>query len=193
VSVSAKPAVHQHFAGQVETQQERAAKSKGGKFLTFFLAGEEYGIEILKVHEIIGVMPITRVPRTPEFILGVINLRGKVIPIVDLRLKFSMASKDADEETCIIVVRVNGMQMGILVDKVSEVRDIASGDIEDAPSFGADVETDYIMGIGKSEGKVKLLLDIDKVLSSQEVLDLGAATSGSPNTGSLDEESAAAK
>jgi purine-binding chemotaxis protein CheW len=193
VSVSAKQAVHQHFTGQVETQQERAAKRKGGKFLTFFLAQEEYGIEILKVHEIIGMMPITRVPRTPDFILGVINLRGKVIPIVDLRLKFSMAAKDADEETCIIVVRVNGMQMGILVDKVSEVRDIASGDIEDAPFFGADVETDYIMGIGKSEGKVKLLLDIDKVLSSQEVLDLGAATGGSPNAGSFDEELAAAK
>ena len=193
MSVSAKQAVHQHFTGQVETPQERATKRKGGKFLTFFLAQEEYGIEILKVHEIIGMMPITRVPRTPDFILGVINLRGKVIPIVDLRLKFSMAAKDADEETCIIVVRVNGVQMGILVDKVSEVRDIASGDIEDAPSFGADVQTDYIMGIGKSEGKVKLLLDIDKVLSSQEVLDLGAATGGSPNAGSFDEDLAAAK
>ena len=193
MSVSAKQTVLQHFTGQADTQQERVAKTKGGKFLTFFLAGEEYGIEILKVHEIIGVMPITRVPRTPGFILGVINLRGKVIPIVDLRLKFSMASKDTDEETCIIVVRVNGVQMGILVDKVSEVRDIASGDIEDAPSFGADVQTDYIMGIGKSEGKVKLLLDIDKVLSSQEVLDLGAATGGSPNAGSFDEELAAAK
>ena len=193
MSVSAKQTVLQHFTGQAGTQQEGVAKTKGGKFLTFFLAGEEYGIEILKVHEIIGVMPITRVPRTPGFILGVINLRGKVIPIVDLRLKFSMASKDTDEETCIIVVRVNGVQMGILVDKVSEVRDIASGDIEDAPFFGADVETDYIMGIGKFEGKVKLLLDIDKVLSSQEVLDLGAATGGFPDAGSFDEKLAAAK
>ena len=162
----------------VRPRIEQAAQGKadrGGKFLTFFLAGEEYGIEILKVHEIIGVLPITRVPRTPNFILGVINLRGKVIPIVDLRLKFGMEPKKIDEETCIIVVRVQGIQMGILVDKVSEVRNIASADVEDAPSFGSDVDTEYILGIGKSEGRVKLLLDIDKVLATQEVVDLGDA------------------
>jgi len=144
-------------------------KAMGGKFLTFFLAGEEYGLEILKVHEIIGVMAITPVPRTPEFVRGVINLRGKIIPIVDLRAKFGMSSTDETDETCIIVVQARGMQMGIVVDKVSEVLDIASGDIDDAPSFGADVNTDYILGMGKSEGRVRLLLDIDKVLSNQEV------------------------
>src|SRR5919198_2467943 len=114
-------------------------------------------------------MPITTVPRTPKFIRGVINLRGKVIPIVDLRLKFGMDSKEQTEETCIIVVQAAGAQIGTIVDKVSEVLDIPGSDIEDAPGFGADVDTEYILGIGKSQGKVKLLLDIDKVLSRQEV------------------------
>ena len=144
----------------------------GGKFLTFFLGSEEYGLEILKVHEIIGMMPITRVPRTPQFIRGVINLRGKVIPVVDLRLKFAMESKDQTEETCIIVVQAQGVEMGIIVDKVSEVLDIAGKDIDDAPYFGPDVNTDYLLGIGKAAERVKLLLDIDQVLSSQEVIDV---------------------
>lgn len=144
-----------------------------GKFLTFFLASEEYGLEILKVHEIIGMMPITSVPRTPNFVKGIINLRGKVIPIVDLRLKFDMPYKEQTEETCTIVVQANGVQIGVIVDKVSEVLDIAAGEIEDAPTFGTDINSDYILGIGKSEGKVKLLLDIDKVLTMQ---DLGKVT-----------------
>jgi purine-binding chemotaxis protein CheW len=151
------------------------AGSAGGKFLTFFLAGEEYGIEILKVHEIIGMMLITSVPRTPQFIRGVINLRGKVIPIVDLRLKFDMESMDQTSETCIIVVHVQGVEMGIVVDRVSEVLNIGGSEIEDAPSFGADVNTDYILGIGKSQGKVKILLDIDRVLSTSDLVDIHAA------------------
>jgi purine-binding chemotaxis protein CheW len=154
----------------------------GGKFLTFFLSTEEYGLEILKVHEIIGMMPITRVPRTPPFIRGVINLRGKVIPVVDLRLKFAMDSKEQTEETCVIVVQAQGVEMGIIVDKVSEVLDIPGADIDDAPYFGADVNTDYLLGIGKSAERVKLLLDIDQVLSSQEVIDVrsvAAATEAS--------------
>jgi purine-binding chemotaxis protein CheW len=155
----------------------RRGKQSGGKFLTFFLAGEEHGIEILKVHEIIGMMPITCVPRTPQHIRGVINLRGKVIPIVDLRLKFGMESKDQTAETCIIVVHLQGVEVGIVVDKVSEVLNIAGGDIEDAPSFGAEVNTDYILGIGKSQGKVKILLDIDRVLAHTELSDLNGGGS----------------
>jgi purine-binding chemotaxis protein CheW len=146
--------------------------SRSGKFLTFFLAGEEYGIEILKVQEIIGMMSITAVPRTPLFIRGVINLRGKVIPIVDLRLKFNMEATAHTEETCIIVVRAQGIEMGLVVDKVSEVADIAADDIDDVPSFGADVNTDYLLGIAKADSRVKLLLDIDMVLSTSEVVDL---------------------
>lgn len=147
----------------------------GGKFLTFFLASEEYGLEILKVHEIIGMMAITSVPRTPEFVKGIINLRGKVIPIVDLRLKFGMESKAQTEETCIIVVQANSVQIGVVVDKVSEVLDIVSENIEDPPAFGTDVNSDYILGIGKSEGRVKLLLDIDKVLTMQDLTGMSTA------------------
>jgi len=149
--------------------QTARADSRVGKYLTFFLAGEEYGVEILKVQEIIGMMTITPVPRTPHFIRGVINLRGKVIAVVDLRRKFDMESKEQTEETCIIVVQTAGIQIGCVVDKVSEVLDISAEEIEEAPSFGADVNTEYILGIGKSQGKVKLLLDIDKVLSQREM------------------------
>ena len=141
----------------------------GGKYLTFFLAGEEYGIEILKVHEIIGLMPITRVPRTPAFMRGVINLRGKVIPIVDLRLKFGMAPDESTRKTCIIVVRVSGIEMGIIVDQVSEVVDVGNQDIDPTPSFGVELDTDYILGIGKSQGKIRILLNIDRILSSRDV------------------------
>jgi purine-binding chemotaxis protein CheW len=139
----------------------------GGKFLTFFLGAEEYGVEILRVQEIIGLLPITRVPRTPAFIRGVVNLRGKVIPIVDLRTKFSLAETET-AETCIIVVAIRGVHIGVVVDRVSEVSDIAGGEIEDAPDFGASVETEFLLGIGKAHGKVRLLLDIERVLSQAE-------------------------
>ncbi len=148
----------------------------GGKYLTFFLGEEEYGLEILRVSEIIGMMTITPIPRTDAFVRGVINLRGKVIPVIDLRLKLGMDSVESTEETCIIVVRVKGAPMGIIVDKVSEVCDIDGGRIEDTPAFGAGINTDFILGIGKSnDGKVKLLLDIDRVLSTGEAEDVQAA------------------
>lgn len=157
---------------QVKGATDNRQHERAGKYLTFFLAGEEYGLEILKVQEIIGMMGVTPVPRTPKFIRGVINLRGKVIPIIELRTKFEMDTVDYTDETCIIVVQTHGLQMGIVVDKVSEVMDIPASDIEDSPSFGDEVRTDYILGIGKSEDRVKILLDIDKVLSSQELQDL---------------------
>lgn len=145
----------------------------GGKFLTFFLAGEEYGIEILKVREIIGLMPITRVPNAPPTVCGVINLRGKVIPVMELRLAFGLETVEATEQTCIIVVQAAGTEFGIVVDRVSEVANVAGGDVEAAPSFGASVNTDYLLGIAKAAGRVKLLLDIDRVLSCS---DLGQTT-----------------
>ena len=153
-----------------------ARLARAGKYLTFYLASEEYGVEILKVHEIIGMLPITRVPRTPPFVRGVINLRGKVIPIIDLRERFGMA-QDGAEETCIIVVQVRGIQLGVVVDKVSEVLNIAEGDIEPTPSFGVDVNTEYLLGLAKSEGRVRLLLDIDRVLSASEADSVQAASS----------------
>jgi purine-binding chemotaxis protein CheW len=144
-------------------------KGLGGKYLTFELASEEYGLEILKVREIIGMMDITAVPRTPEYVKGVVNLRGKVIPVIDLRLKFGMKEADVTDETCIIVVDVDGIEMGIIVDKVSEVLDIISNDIESAPKFGSSVDTNFILGMGKASERVSILLDITKVLSYSDV------------------------
>ncbi len=162
----------------VKASKDDAVVHEGGKFLTFFFDEEEYAIEILKVQEIIGVMPITAVPRTPSYLLGVINLRGKVIPVIDLRARFGMESVDWTDETCIIVMQIAETQMGMMVDKVSEVLDIAAGEIEDTPSFGAEVNTDYIMGIGKAEGKVRLLLDIDKVISDKGIDGVSLAAQG---------------
>jgi purine-binding chemotaxis protein CheW len=154
-------------------QAVKAMVNREGKYLTFSLAGEEYGISILKIKEIIGMMPITTVPRTPPFVKGVINLRGKVIPVVDLRLKFGMEEMGYTERTCIIVVETRGQSgsvlVGIVVDSVSEVLNIKAADIEETPTFGARLDTDYILGMAKMNGGVKILLDIDKVLSAEEV------------------------
>lgn len=144
-----------------------------GKYLTFILADEDYGVGILKVKEIIGMMPITSVPRTPDFVKGVINLRGKVIPVIDLRLKFSMDEIEYNERTCIIVVEIDSQDstllIGIVVDSVSEVLNIQSEEIEEAPTFGTKLNTDYILGMAKIDKGVKILLDIDKILSSEEL------------------------
>ncbi|WAC06476.1 MAG: chemotaxis protein CheW [Thermodesulfobacteriota bacterium] len=146
---------------------------KAEKYLTFNLAAEEYGIEILKVQEIIGRMPVTKVPRTPPFIRGVINLRGKVIPVFDLRLKFGMEIKEDTPRTSIIVVKIkrsgHHMTMGVIVDDVYEVVGIEAKDIEPTPEFGANIDTDFILGVGKINQKVVMLLDVDKVLSGGEV------------------------
>ena len=147
--------------------------SKAGKYLTFKLADEDYGISLLKVREIIGMMPITNVPRTPDFVKGVINLRGKVIPVTDLRLRFDMPQIDYNDRTCIIVVEVAGqestVQMGIVVDAVTEVLPVQDNEIEPAPEFGASVDTRYILGMANMEGAVKILLDIDRVLTDAEI------------------------
>ena len=158
---------------QVINEPVKTMAGKEGKYLTFSLAGEEYGIGILKVKEIIGMMPITTVPRTPGFLKGVINLRGKVIPVVDLRLKFGMKEMSYTERTCIIVAEMQGgsgnIQMGIVVDSVSEVLNIKGMDVEETPAFGAKLDTDYILGMAKMNDGVKILLDIDKVLSAEEI------------------------
>ncbi len=140
-----------------------------GKFLTFVLGDEIYGIEILKAREIIGLMDITSVPQTPDYMKGVINLRGKVIPVIDLRMKFSMQEEGHTQETCVIVVEVNGTSVGIIVDSVSEVSDITGAEIEDAPHFGHGIDTSFIMGLGKVKERIIILLDIDAVLSTEEL------------------------
>ena len=140
-----------------------------GKFLTFVLGDEIYGIAILKAREIIGLMDITTVPQTPDYMKGVINLRGKVIPVIDLRKKFSMQEGVHTQETCVIVVEVNGSSIGLIVDSVSEVSDITGEEIENAPSFGQGIDTSFIMGLGKVKDKIIILLDIDAVLSTEEL------------------------
>ena len=151
---------------------------RAGKYLTFVIGKEEFGVGVLNVREIMGIRDITAVPRTPAHLKGVINLRGKVIPVIDLRLKFGLPSIDYTQRTCIIVVQVKSgstlLLMGIVVDEVSEVITMAPGDIEDTPDFGASVSTSYILGMAKIKGKVKILLDIDEVLTSQEIHGLEA-------------------
>ena len=147
---------------------EKPQQSKAGKYLTFVLAEEEYGLEILKVRQINDLMNITAVPRMPTYIKGVINLHGKVIPVIDLRLKFGMEETPRTSETCIIVVHVKGVLMGIVVDRVSIVLELAAEDIEEPPSFGTTVNRDFILGMGKAKGGAKILLDIEKVLVDVE-------------------------
>lgn len=157
----------------VQAAAPEVGRTRSGKYLTFKLAREEYGLEILRVTTIIGVMEITAVPQTPDYVRGVINLRGKVISVVDMRAKFGMPRTEDTSETCIIVVEVRkgaeSVHMGVLVDSVSEVLNIAGDDIEDAPSFGgAQVDTEFILGIAKAGASVKILLEIDKVLAGDE-------------------------
>lgn len=156
------------------TEKVRAA---AGKYLTFALGPEEFGLEILKVREIIGYMPITAVPQTPGYVKGVINLRGQVIPVVDLRAKFAMDTTAKTSETCIIVVETTQqgrhLRTGIVVDRVRDVLDIVDENIEEPPQFGADVDTRCILGMGKLGNSVKILLDIDRVLGDADMMMLG--------------------
>ncbi len=155
-------------------QKKKTVVHREGKYLTFSLDCEEYGIGILKVKEIIGMIRITPIPQTPGFVKGVVNLRGKVIPVVDLRLRFGMEATDYTERTCIIVVEIDAregfLQIGIVVDSVTEVLNIRSADIEDTPQFGVSLNTDYILGVAKTGGGVKILLDIDRVLTRDELV-----------------------
>lgn len=152
-------------------EERRSGHSE--KYLTFGLGDEDYGVEILKVKEIIGLMEITKVPRTPKFVRGVVNLRGKVIPIIDLRKKFDMDTVEDTEQTCIIVVEVSVdeifIMMGIVVDRVSEVLDIEQKLVEDPPAFGAAVSTNFIRGMAKTKDGVKILLNIEEVLTAEEL------------------------
>lgn len=147
-----------------------------GKYLTFCLQEEVYGLAILKVQEIIGIMPVTQVPRMPRYVRGVINLRGRIIPVIDQRVQFGLTSQSDTTKTCIIVVQVDrgGSQitMGIIVDEVAEVVDLKNDQIEPPPSFGTSVDTDFIQGMGKLGQKVVMLLDIDKVLSSEQIVNI---------------------
>ncbi|MBX5494432.1 MAG: purine-binding chemotaxis protein CheW [Bryobacteraceae bacterium] len=156
-----------------ETRRASKAENLAGKYLTFSLGREEFAIQVLKVREIMGVEEITAVPQTPPYVKGVINLRGKVIPVVDLRLKFKLPELEYTQRTCIVVVQISMgtsvLPMGIIVDSVSEVLNLAPADIENTPDFGAGVTLPYVMGMAKIKGKVKILLDIDHVMTAQDL------------------------
>ncbi|QDU69867.1 chemotaxis protein CheW [Engelhardtia mirabilis] len=157
-----------------------AVEKLAGKYLTFRIGEEEYGLEILKVREIIGLMDITPVPRTPVSIRGVINLRGRIIPVLNLRVKFEMSAIEDTDETCIIVVETSSdgvaNQMGILVDTVSEVLDIVVDELEPTPSFGEGVDSDFILGIAKCKGSVKILLNTERILDTDGLRTLNEAS-----------------
>jgi len=155
----------------VKTSEETAT---AGKYLTFNLADEHYGLGILRVQELVGLLPVTRVPRLPAFVAGVVNLRGRVIPLVDLRLCFGMSASAMDGRTCVIIVRVErtsgrSAAMGVIVDEVSDVVNLGQDAIEATPEFGTSVDTSFVTGVGRLEDRVVLLLDIDRVLSSGEL------------------------
>lgn len=161
-------------AGTRTAEEGKIGEKLAGKYLTFKLGDEEYGLEILKVQTIIQMQEVTKVPRTPAFVRGVINLRGKVIPVIDLRRKFGLEAREDTDKTCIVVVQIgaegdDGVTMGIIIDEVNEVPQIGAADIQETPSFGSNVNTDFILGMAKLGDSVKILLDIDKVLSSSDI------------------------
>ena len=162
-------------SGQAPMEQ---TEIRAGKYLTFQLANEEFGICVLKVREIMGLQEITAVPQTPAHIKGVINFRGKVLPVIDLRLKFGLPAAEYSQRTCIIVTQVEGepglVLIGIIVDGVSDVINFTAAEIEDSPDFGDEVAGRYLLGMAKVKDKVKILLDIDRVLSPAELQKLGA-------------------
>ncbi len=163
-------------------QETAATASLAGKYLTFTLQAESYGIEVLKVREIIRLASITAVPQMPAYVRGVINLRGKIIPVIDLRLYFGFTDITSTELTCIIVVQVRladgkHTPMGLIVNGVEEVVNLAASDIEATPEFGMQISTDYILGMAKIKGAVKALLDIDKVIGGDTVTRLANTAS----------------
>jgi len=157
-----------------ELEKNTGQKKLAGKYLTFFLAEEEYGVDVLNVQEIISMVNITKVPKTPPFVKGVINLRGLVIPVVDLRLKFDMEPMAYSNKTCIMVVEVRRgddrvTSMGLIIDKISEVLTFETSDIEPPPEFGTSINTEFITGVAKRGDTIKILLDIHSVLSDEEM------------------------
>jgi purine-binding chemotaxis protein CheW len=153
------------------------ADSRAGKYITFRLGSEEFAIGVLRIREIVGVQKITAVPHTPLGVKGVINLRGKVIPVVDLRLKFGLPELEHTERTCIIVAQIElgqSMLVGAIVDGVSEVLTVQAADIEDTPDFGPGIRLPYLLCMAKIKGQVKILLDIQAALATRDLAELGS-------------------
>ena len=164
---------------ETKERNTKPIQALAGKHLTFNLQRESYGIDVLKVREIIQLTAITAVPRMPDYVKGVINLRGKIIPVIDLRVRFGFDGVKDTDLTCIIVVQVKmpdgkNTQMGLVVDGVEEVVNLITGDIEGTPDFGGKISTDYILGMAKVKGTVKTLLNIDRVLGADELQQIRA-------------------
>lgn len=150
--------------------------ARSGIYLVFALGSTDYAVTVDRVREIIGLLPITRVPRLPDSVRGVINLRGKVIPVVDLRIRFGLEAVDHGQRTCIIVLQAAGTEFGVVVDRVNEVAQIPTESIEEPPQFGADLDTEYLLGVARNGERVRLLLDVDHALSRHELAALTTAT-----------------
>lgn len=155
---------------RIDKKGERAEEEN--QYVTFVIGEETYGVEVLKVQEIIGMTQITHVPNAMSFMKGVINLRGSVVPVVDMRIKFTMSEREYDAFTVIIIVEVRGRMIGMIVDSVSDVVSIPVKGIQDTPHFSAKIETDFIMGIGQIEEKLVIILDVDRIMSSEEMTEL---------------------
>lgn len=160
------------MADIVDITMEKEEDTLKNRFLTFSLGKESYGIDIKYVIEIIGIQTITRIPELPEYIKGVINLRGQIIPVLDVRLKFKKEPKEYSDRTCIIVVDYNDIFIGLIVDKVAEVITISEVDMAEPPRLSKGLSNQYIKKIGKVGNEVKLLLDCEKLLSEDELDDL---------------------
>ena len=165
----------------LEPVNTTAGTNLGGKYLTFALGDESYAVDVRKVREIIRLTNITTVPQMPGFIRGVINLRGKIIPVIDLRIRFGLPSATTTDKTCIVVVQIQTgvhtwRETGLVVDNVEEVLNLTASDIEETPEFGAQVDTEYLLGMAKIKGVVKMLLDIDRVLGTNELQGLNQTT-----------------
>lgn len=153
------------------TPTASATQALAGKYLTFVLGRESYGIQVVRIREIIRFTTITAVPQMPDYVRGVINLRGKIIPVIDLRTRFALGAAETTERTCIVVVQVEGeggkcRTLGLTVDAVEEVVNVTVADVEETPDFGGTIEADYILGMAKIRGSVKTLLDVNRVVSS---------------------------
>jgi purine-binding chemotaxis protein CheW len=158
----------------MQSEQTKTTGAQAGKYLVFQLAQEEFAIGVLSVREIIRTQDITKVPHTPPHMKGVINLRGKVIPVMDLRTKLGFPETEYDQRTCVIIVEIltearTSLYMGLIVDGVAEVLNLAQADIQDVPDFGSASPSPYLLGVAKSKGKIRILLDINQVLASHEV------------------------
>lgn len=157
------------YTTQTQNQMRAIGEGAGSEFLAFTLGREEYGIDILRVQEIRGYEPVTRIANAPDFIKGVVNLRGTIIPVVDMRIKFSLGTPTYDQFTVVIILNIAGRVVGMVVDSVSDVTTLSPAQVKPAPEIGTVFDTDYLIGLGTIDERMLILVDIDKLMSSSEM------------------------